>query len=202
MCGHVLSGRLTAGFASRTEKFCRPVIRVRPPQEVRREENGRACALWQSNFRLRVQIWKFLRVYQSGAVDIGGRLLYNIDVFLSVLSETGTGQSPSANGKKQLRRFQINKEVRRQHEKNVSAQKAAEKQSAWLPQAHGKQKWQKCLKTPPRQGEKKTDCLVLSRAATLCYSLFSHGRNFKPGSCPGGLPPNSGLKRALGPCFC
>ena len=116
-----------------------------------------------------------IRVLPPAGVDIGGRLLYNIDVFLSVLSETGTGQSPSANGKKQLRRFQINKEVRRQHEKNVSAQKAAEKQSAWLPQTHGKQEWQKCLKTPPRQGEKKTDCLVLSRAATLCYSLFSHG---------------------------
>ena len=55
MCGHVLSGKVTFGFASRTDRFCYFVIRVRSPQEVRRAETARACALWQTGFRLRVR---------------------------------------------------------------------------------------------------------------------------------------------------
>ena len=55
MCGHVLSDRPASGFACETDRFCRPVIRVCPPQEVRGEENGRACAFCQTDWRLREQ---------------------------------------------------------------------------------------------------------------------------------------------------
>ena len=55
MCGHVLFGRPASGFTSRTDRFCYFVIRVRPPQEVRQAENGRACAFWQTSCRRREQ---------------------------------------------------------------------------------------------------------------------------------------------------
>ena len=42
---HVPSARPIGGFASRTDRFCCSIIRVRPPQEVRRAETVRACAL-------------------------------------------------------------------------------------------------------------------------------------------------------------
>jgi len=57
---HLPSDKLAFGFACRTGRFCRPVIRVwrrvqTPPRHLGIPLHGRAFALWQAGFRLCVQ---------------------------------------------------------------------------------------------------------------------------------------------------
>ena len=42
---HLPSDKMIDSFACRTDRFCCSIIRVRPPQEVRRAETVRAFAL-------------------------------------------------------------------------------------------------------------------------------------------------------------
>lgn len=47
--------------------------------------------------------------------------------------------------------------MRCSNEKNISTKEAAEKQSAWIPQAHVHQERTQRLETPPGEGQKKAD---------------------------------------------
>jgi len=83
---HVLSGRPTSGFASRTDRFCCSIIRVRPPQEVRRE---RLCEHLLSDkfaFSIACKSGNFCGPINRVRLTLGGGFYIIIDVFLSVLS--------------------------------------------------------------------------------------------------------------------